>query len=79
MQGLTEGRVVHYVAYNGRHLAAMVIGTYLDGLDSCADLVVYTNMTNAAGKKNFGVQFHQDVRYSEDKMPGTWHWIERAE
>ena len=76
IDGLIEGRVVHYVAYNNRHLAAMVIGC-IQELNE-ADLVVFTNMENAAGKKNFGTQFHQDVKYSENKEPGTWHWPERA-
>jgi hypothetical protein len=74
MDGLIEGRNVHYVAYNGRHLAALVIG--VDG--DKADLAVFTNMPNAAGQKNFGMQFHQNVVYSEIPQPGTFHWIERA-
>lgn len=73
MQGLVEGRVVHYTAYNSRNLAATVIGVG-DFEKGIVDLVVFTNMQNAAGKKNFGVQFHQDVEYSEESKPGTWHW-----
>lgn len=74
MEGLIEGRIVHYVAYNQRHLAALVIGT--DG--DCVDLAVFTNLQNVAGTKNFGLQFHQQVSYAEDLLPGTWHWIERV-
>ena len=76
MNGLIEGRIVHYTAYNNRNLAAMVIGVG-DFEKGMVDLVVYTNMESVAGKKNFGVQFHQDVVYSEIPKPGTWHWIER--
>ncbi len=75
MEGLTEGRIAHYVAFNNRHLAAIVIG-HTGGVN--ADLAVFTNMLNVNGLKNFGLQFHQDVAYSESKEPGTWHWPERA-
>ncbi len=78
MPGLIEGRNVHYVAYNGRHLAAMVIGHNRNFSYSQADLAVFTNMLNFNGVKNFGLQFHQDVEYSEEQRPGTWHWIERV-
>jgi hypothetical protein len=68
----TEDRVLaRYVAYNGQMLTALVIGYERNR----ADLAVFTNMKNAAGKKNFGLQFHQDVTYSEMKLPGTWHWL----
>ena len=72
---LTEGRIVHYVAYNSRHLAAIVIGH--DG-NAAADLAVFTNMENVNNVKNFGLQFHQNIAHSETKEPGTWHYIEEA-
>lgn len=78
LPGLIEGRNVHYVAYNSRHLAALVIGHDASRSYSDADLVVFTNMENVNGVKNFGMQFHQDVKYSEGKERGTWHWIEKA-
>lgn len=74
LPGLVEGRCCHYVAYNRRHLAAMVVGF----CGHRADLFVLTNMQSVTGVKNFGQQFHQDVLYSEEHEPGTWHWIERA-
>lgn len=71
----TEGRVLaHYVAYNGRHLTALVIGQGVYG----ADLAVFSNLENVAGMKSYGLQFHQDVVYSTLKLPGSWHWIERT-
>jgi hypothetical protein len=34
LEGLIEGRIVHYVAYNNRHLAAIVIGVgFADDID----------------------------------------------
>lgn len=80
MDGVTEGRNVHYVAYNQRHLAALLIGVNpaTDTTSESVDLAVFTSMSNVAGEKNFGIQFHQNVRYSDTKEPGTWHWIEDA-
>lgn len=71
---LIEGQIIHYVAYSGRHLAGMIIGH--EG--NAADLVIFTNMSNVNGVKNFGMQFHQDIEYSELLKPGTWHWPEKA-
>ena len=78
LPGLIEGKCVHYVAYNGRHLAGLVIGHDASQSYSKADLAVFTNMSNVNGVKNFGLQFHQDIEYSEEPKPGTWHWIEKA-
>ena len=78
MPGLIEGRLAHYVAFNQRHLAALVIGYDPSQSYNAVDLAVFTNMTNVAGNKNYGLQFHSDVKYSESKEPGTWHWIEKA-
>ncbi len=83
---LIEGQIIHYVAYNNRHLAGMIIGleaitvegSAVQGRPALADLVVFTNMSNVNGIKNFGMQFHQDVEHSEEPRPGTWHYVERV-
>lgn len=74
MEGLNEGRIVHYVAYNGRNLAAIVIGVW-DQKHGTVNLAVFSDMPNVAGLINFGLQFHREVEYSEEHLPGTWHWI----
>ena len=66
LPGRSLGRICHCVAFNGRHLAAIVIGHDASQSYSKADLAVFTNMTNVNGVKNFGLQFHQDVEYSLD-------------
>ena len=43
MEGLIEGRIVHYVAYNNRHLAAIVIGVN----QSKVDLAILVNKANS--------------------------------
>ena len=76
MQGLTEGRIVHYVAYNDRHLAAIVTGVNPDKPQ--ANLCVFTDMANIMGDLTGGVQFHFHVPFSETPNPGTFHWPERV-
>lgn len=73
--GVTEGRNVHYVAYNNRHLAALITG--FDPEKATVDLVVFTNMRNVNGDQSGGVQFHFNVHFDEEtKAPGTCHFIE---
>lgn len=75
---VTVGRIVHYTAYNGTCLAAIVTAVDTDAEN--VDLVVFTSMPNVAGNKNGGVQFHFDVAGGPEagKQPGTWHWPERV-
>ncbi len=56
------------VALAGEHLAAIV--TKVD--DDCVCLMAFMPCHN-------GTHFAANVRYSEEKEPGTWHWIEREE
>lgn len=76
---ITVGRIVHYTAYNGACLAALVINIPdPEGRPALVDLAVFSAMNNAAGQKNFGLQFHQNVDISlMSAHPGTWHWPER--
>lgn len=79
MEGLTEGRIVHYVLQtgpsHGQHRPAMVVKVW----DKAAGSV---NLTVFADWSNDGVAdssyWATSVRYSEDHEPGTWHWIEKA-
>ena len=78
-QGVGVGRIVHYVAYNGKCLAGIITDHESDAMATIADLVVFTSLPNAAGVKNGGIQTHFAVVYSEsDHRPGTWHWPERV-
>jgi hypothetical protein len=65
------GEIVHYVAYNGTCLAAMIIG---DNGNDGQVLVVWTCMQNVNGVTNYGQQFHTGVHSSVNMgQPGTWH------
>lgn len=77
MDDLTEGRMVHYVAYNGRHLAAIVTGIVGVPGTWIVDLAVFTSMENVNGEKTGGLQFHFRVHYSSTVEPGTWHTLDQ--
>ena len=81
MEGLTVGRMVHYVAYGtpggeyqaGAHRAA-IVAQVNDAtqeqmeLGECVLMVV--NPT--------GIHFNTARFDPHTKRPGTWHWIEKA-
>lgn len=75
MEGLTEGRMVHYVTSDERHLPAVVV--YVDRRSAeyeqggVVNLQVFENDAN-------GLSFHVAVVYAHSGMRGTWHWIEKA-
>lgn len=88
MDGLTEGRMVHFVLPNGEHRAATVVRVFppaplpTEG-PVRANLQVHVDGTNDAaylwdkGAEGLTV-WETSVPYSEGREPRTWHWIERA-
>ena len=70
---LFEGCTVHYVAPDGRCLVGTVIGH--DNATNRTDLVVFASTPDANGVKHLETQFHQDIEYSKELKPDTWHWI----
>lgn len=72
MEGLTPGRMVHYVRDHDspEHLAAVVAGVVDAGKG-----VVHLHVFAADGRSAYGAMH---VLYCEEAVPGTWHWIERA-
>lgn len=75
MEGLTVGRMVHYVAYGtpkGEYLPehrAAVVTAVEDQENGIVSLAVL-NPT--------GLFFNQHLKYDAEGASGTWHWIERA-
>lgn len=77
MEGLIEGRIVHFVDetpgdYNDHvHLPALVQHVYTLGAEKGR---VHLHVFEADPRDNRAA----DAEYSETKEPSTWHWIERA-
>ncbi len=89
MDGLTEGRIVHYVMPDGVHRPAMVVRVWdVMGCEGYSNLQVFTDGSNDLSDKNKefipqeeirrGVCWRTSICYDENKAPNTWHWIERA-
>ena len=90
MEGLTEGRIVHYVLpdgpHAGEHRPAIVVkvwrlnnadGTQRPPDNGYSNLIVFVDGTNDYLDYS-GAVWATSVVYSEDPKPRTWHWIERA-
>lgn len=68
LDGVAIGRVAHFVEADGDHSAAMI--TYV-GQETTVNLFV---MRSVPYVDNRAVQ---NVEYSEEPKPGTWHFPER--
>jgi hypothetical protein len=73
MDGLTEGRMVHFVVPSGKHRAGIVLNV-IDKKAGKVDLVVFSMPDDGLG----GFLMNTNTEYSEEPKPGTWHWIEKA-
>lgn len=77
MQGLIEGRVVHYVMSDDIHSAAVVVQVKNQVKGVC-DLVVFLSAKESEGHGiTPGVPVYaHNVPYNPDGTETTWHWIE---
>lgn len=73
MDGLTEGRIVHFVVSPDQHRAAMVVNVQ-DKEKGLCDLFVFSMPQDARG----GFFMSIGVQYDDKKAVDTWHWIEKA-
>lgn len=94
MDGITEGRIVHYVLPNGEHRAAMIVNgwhggigsdhlvnlhVFLDGLnDKAADLVQTSVSIYDTETIRQGWLWATSVRFDEGASTHSWHWIEKV-
>lgn len=85
MDGLTEGRIVHYVLREGRgkgeHRAAIVAKVWRDAAgkspaSGCSTLVVFTVPMYDGSLET--AREAPSVLFDASGEPGTWHWIEKA-
>lgn len=82
MDGLTEGRIVHYVlpgdyAKPGEHRPAIIVKVWNKETGS-VNLQVFMDGTNDNLYDGRLAIWTTSVVYSEEPKPGTWHWPERA-
>ena len=86
MEGLIEGQIVHYVLPDGRsrgqHRPAIVVRVN-NRENGSVNMQVFTDGSNdylgyGSSGDWFPTLWKTSVHYSEDKEPGTWHWIEKA-
>lgn len=82
--GLTEGRMVHFVTERGEHRPAVVVRVW-DKATGYVNIMVFADGSNDGewGKPN--VVWETSVQYAEPPADNdtpvavrTWHWIERA-
>lgn len=91
MQGLTEGRMVHYVLSldreyipvhkHGEHRPAVVVKVWRDSQGYPQDTVqlqVFVDGENDGFSNIQAAMWKTSVPYDPEGKPGTWHWIERA-
>jgi len=87
MEGLTEGRIVHFVLPDGPHALdhrpAIVVKVWRQGdgtppANGYSNLLVFMDGTNDGPGFGGCINWQTSVTYSEDPQPRTWHWIEKA-
>lgn len=91
MEGLTEGRIVHYVLPNRQHRPAIIVKVwrlhnpannleYILPNDGYSNLQVFMDSDSEAIQNDAmpPISWRTGVTYSENFEPGTWHWIEKA-
>lgn len=90
MEGLIEGRIVHYVLpagnSKGEHRPAIIVKVWeAHRAQGTVNLQVFTDGNNdvsPGGRESEsygkGIAWATSVHYDENKAPNTWHWIERV-
>lgn len=87
MEGLTEGRIVHYVLpdgpHAGEHRPAIVVKVWRsnDGTppaNGYSNLVVFMDGTNDGAQFGGCLHWATSVEHDADRRMRTWHWIEKA-
>jgi hypothetical protein len=78
MEGLTPGRMVHYVLDNGEHRAAVITKVLRSDI-GLVNIQVFTDVSDIPSK--LATTYNPSValvEYSEVPKRDTWHWIEPA-
>ena len=80
MEGLTEGRIVHFVIPDGNknageHRPAIIVKVW-NKASGYVNLWVFFDGTNDGEIAN--TPWQTSIPYSEQPDSRTWHWIEKA-
>lgn len=87
MEGLTEGRIVHYVLPEGRHEGehrpAIVVKVWRNvngkaAENGCCQLQVFMDGSNDGMSAFDSTIWKTSVLHDAEDSPNTWHWIERG-
>jgi hypothetical protein len=86
MEGLIEGRIVHYVLLNGQHRAAIVVRVFDEHAKEAGlvNLLVFADGSNDKGvifgnASEQGIFWATSAQYDpEGTKHHTWHWVEKA-
>lgn len=88
MEGLTEGRIVHYVLSNGQHRPAIVVRNWsnpdIPSSEGRVNLIVFADGSNDKGTisgnvSEQGLFWATSAHYDPaGNKHHTWHWIEKA-
>jgi hypothetical protein len=73
MEGLTEGRIVHYVPAGGFNKNRAAVITHVWGDNGTVNLYVFPD-----GSYEMGNLTPTSVKYDETGERDTWHWIPKA-
>lgn len=77
MDGLTEGRIVHFVMPDNEHRPAIVNKVWSKE-SGIATMTVFLDVNDKEWSATTAVKTETSVNYSETHEPRTWHWIEKA-
>ncbi len=77
IEGLTEGRIVHYVTDMGKHRPAIIVQVW-DRWSGCSNLQVFTDGTNDGFPADRGITWITSIEHSAQPTVNTWHFIEKA-
>jgi hypothetical protein len=87
MEGLTEGRIVHFVLpdgpHAGEHRPAIVVKVWRQGdgmppTDGYSNLLVFVDGTNDGAAYAGCLRWETSVTHDLGCDRRTWHWIEKA-
>lgn len=80
MDGVIEGRIVHYVMPDGIAHRPAILTQYWPNSNGMSNMTVFTDILNDSrygAEYGSGLVGKGSIHYSETKEVNTWHWPER--